>query len=180
MATTTKTKVRALQSIESDGRRRVVIEGITPQVDGGRFPAKRTVGDQVRVEADIFTDGHDAIAAFLLARREGSGEWTEIPMQPLVNDRWFAAFRVGELGRYGFKVQGWVDHFETWRRDLLKRIAAESDAPVDYLIGAELVDAAATRATGADHVWLHERAAGAAIRQGAGHAAHPCHRSDVA
>ena len=111
----------------SDGRRRVIIEGITPQVDCGRFPAKRTVGDQVRVEADVFTDGHDAIAASLLARREGSKEWTEIPMKPLVNDRWEAAFRVGELGRYGYKVQGWVDHFETWRRDLLKRIKAESD-----------------------------------------------------
>jgi starch synthase (maltosyl-transferring) len=142
-----------------DGRRRVVIEGITPQVEAGRFPAKRTIGDQVRVEADIFTDGHDAVAASLRAHREGSSEWTEIPMQPLVNDRWFATFRVGELGRYGFKVQGWVDHFETWRRDLLKRIAAESDALVDYLIGAELVDAAATRATGADHEWLNERAA---------------------
>jgi starch synthase (maltosyl-transferring) len=142
-----------------DGRRRVVIEGITPQVEAGRFPAKRTIGDKVRVEADIFTDGHDAVAASLRAHREGSSEWTEIPMQPLVNDRWFATFRVGELGRYGFKVQGWVDHFETWRRDLLKRIAAESDALVDYLIGAELVDAAATRATGADHEWLNERAA---------------------
>src|ERR1035441_4764571 len=142
-----------------DGLRRVVIEGISPAVDCGRFPAKRTVGDQVRVEADIFTDGHDAIAASLLARREGSSAWTEIPMQPLVNDRWFATFRVGELGRYGFKVQGWVDHFETWRRDLLKRITAENDAVVDYLIGAELVAAAATRATGADHGWLNERAA---------------------
>jgi starch synthase (maltosyl-transferring) len=144
---------------ELNGRRRVVIEGITPQVDAGRFPAKRTVGDQVRVEADIFTDGHDAIAASLLARREGSNEWIEIPMQALVNDRWFATFRVGQLGRYGFKVQSWVDHFETWHRDLLKRIGAESDALVDYLIGAELVDAAAERATGADHAWLSDRAA---------------------
>ena len=147
---------------EMNGRRRVVIEGITPQVDGGRFPAKRTVGDQVRVEADIFTDGHDAIAASLLAHRDGSDKWTEIPMQPIVNDRWFAAFRVGELGRYGFKVRGWVDHFETWHRDLLKRIAAESDALLDYLIGADLVDAAASRATSADHAsdraWLNERA----------------------
>ena len=49
-----------------------MIEGITPEVDGGRFPAKRTVGDEVRVEADIFTDGHDAIAASLIAHREGS------------------------------------------------------------------------------------------------------------
>src|SRR5579859_5807540 len=143
----------------SDGRRRVIIEGITPQVDCGRSPAKRTVGDQVRVEADIFTDGHDAISASLLAHRDGSEEWTEIPMKPLVNDRWEAAFRVSELGRYGFKVQGWVDHFETWRRDLLKRIKAESDTSVDYLIGAELVKQAAERAIGGDQLWLRERAA---------------------
>jgi starch synthase (maltosyl-transferring) len=142
---------------ESDGRRRVVIEGITPEVDGGRFPAKRTVGDLVRVEADIFTDGHDAIAAALFVHREGSDEWTEIPMQSLVNDRWTASFGVGELGRYGFKVLGWIDHFETWRRDLLKRIAAESDTLVDYLIGADLVSDAAKRATGADAKWLRDR-----------------------
>ena len=141
-----------------DGRRRVVIESITPAVDCGRFPAKRTVGDQVRVEADIFTDGHDAIGASLLAHREGSDEWTEIPMRPMVNDRWEGAFRVSDLGRYGFKVQAWVDHFETWRRDLLKRIKAESDTPVDYLIGADLVAEAADRAVGGDAVWLEDRA----------------------
>jgi len=143
----------------SGGRSRVIIEGITPQVDCGRFPAKRTVGDQVRVEADVFTDGHDAIAASVLARREGSKEWIEIPMKALVNDRWEGEFRVGELGRYTFKVQGWVDHFETWRRDLLKRIKAESDTSLDYRIGAELVAEAATRATGGDALWLKERAA---------------------
>jgi len=144
---------------QSDGRRRVVIEGISPEVDGGRFPAKRTVNDQVRVEADIFTDGHDSIAAAILVHREGSSEWTEIPMKPLGNDRWTAAFRVKEIGRYGFKVQGWIDHFETWSRDLLKRIKAESDAPVDYLIGADLIDAAAARASAEDAQWLTQRAA---------------------
>jgi starch synthase (maltosyl-transferring) len=141
---------------QDDGRKRVVIEGVSPAVDGGQFPAKRTVGDQVRVEADIFTDGHDAIAASLLACREGSRQWSEIPMQPMGpgTDRWTATFRVAELGRYAFKVQGWVDHFETWHRDLLKRIKAESDAPVDYLIGADIVAAAASRAEGADARWL--------------------------
>lgn len=141
-----------------DGRRRVVIESITPAVDGGRFPAKRTVGDLVRVEADIFTDGHDSIAASLLARREGAAKWVELPMQPLVNDRWFAAFHVAELGRYQYKVQGWVDHFETWRRDLLKRIEANTDTLVDYRIGANLISAAAKRARGADASWLRQRA----------------------
>jgi starch synthase (maltosyl-transferring) len=145
---------------EQDGRRRVIIEGITPAVDGGRFPAKRTVGDQVRVEADIFTDGHDEIAASLLARREGTKKWIEIPLLPLGNgsDRWAATFHVSEIGRYSVKVQGWVDHFETWHRDLLKRILAGTDALVDYLIGAELALAAAQRATGADRTWLSKHA----------------------
>jgi starch synthase (maltosyl-transferring) len=145
---------------KEDGRKRVIIEAISPAVDGGRFPAKRTVGDLVRVESDIFTDGHDAIAASILAHREGSSQWIEIPMRAIVNgnDRWTGVFRVAEVGRYGFKVLGWVDHFETWHRDLLKRIAAESDAPVDYLIGADLVAAAAERATAVDAAWLKERA----------------------
>src|ERR1035437_6655457 len=147
-----------MNDIQPDGRKRVVIEGISPEVDCGRFPAKRTVGDLVHVEADVFTDGHDAIAASVLTHRENSGQWIEIPMRPLVNDRWTASFRVGRIGRYGVKVQGWVDHFESWRRDLLKRIAAEPDAPVDYLIGADLVTAAAARATGADAAWLLKRA----------------------
>ncbi len=85
---------------QRDGRRRVIIEGVSPEVDAGRFPAKRTVGDAVRVEADIFTDGHDAIAAVLLSRHEKSSSWTEHPMTALVNDRWFGEFRVTELGRY--------------------------------------------------------------------------------
>ncbi len=147
---------------DAEGRRRVIVEGIAPEVDGGRFPAKRAAGDQVNVEADIFTDGHDAVAASLLVHRESSEEWTEIPMQPLVNDRWRATFRVGEPGRFGFKVQGWVDHFETWHRDLLKRIAAESDTLLDYQIGAELIAAAANRAKAAsalsDAEFLRDRA----------------------
>jgi len=64
---------------QEDGRKRVVVEGVSPVVDGGRFPVKRTVGDHVQVEADIFTDGHDAIAAALLARREGTGSGPRFP-----------------------------------------------------------------------------------------------------
>ena len=149
-------------TLPTEGRNRVVIEGLAPEVDAGRFPAKRTVGDQVRVEADIFTDGHDSIAAAILVHRENSPEWTEIPMRPLVNDRWTAAFRVKEIGRYSFKVQGWIDHFETWRRDLIKRIAADSDTLVDYLIGADLIEAASVRAaelgSATDAKWLKQRA----------------------
>src|SRR2546430_2903532 len=86
------------QELPADGRTRVVIEGIAPEVDGGRFPAKRTVGDIVRVEADIFTDGHDSISAALLYRHEDMQGWLESPMQALVNDRWAGEFTVQQLG----------------------------------------------------------------------------------
>ena len=148
----------AFKPPKQDGRKRVIIEGVSPEVDGGRFPAKRTVGDLVRVEADIFTDGHDSISAVLLFRHENSPDWIERPMQALVNDRWFGEFPVTELGRYRYTIHAWVDHWETWRRDLTKRIAAETDAPVDYLIGAELIKHAAVRAHSSDKKWLQEQA----------------------
>jgi starch synthase (maltosyl-transferring) len=143
---------------ERDGRRRVVIEGVSPEIDGGRFPAKRTVGDVVRVDADIFTDGHDAIAAVVRFRPEDESEWQERGMTALVNDRWFGEFPVTQLGRYRFIIHGWVDHWETWRRDLLKRIQANGDTPLDYVIGAEHIEAAMARAKGADRAWLAQEA----------------------
>ncbi len=141
-----------------DGRRRVMIEGISPEVDGGRFPAKRTVGDLVRLEADLFADGHDGIAAVVRFRHEKSPEWNEARMRPLVNDRWTAEFPVEQLGRYRYTVHAWIDHWETWRRDLLKRIQADTDTPVDYLIGADLIEAAGARAALADNARLQENA----------------------
>ena len=135
-----------LRTHTTDGRVRVIIEAVSPEVDGGRFPAKRSIGDKVLVEADIFTDGHDSIAAVLLFKHANETAWHETPLLPLVNDRWHSEFTVAELGRYSFTVHAWVDHWETWRRDLQKRIKADTDTPVDFLIGADLIQAAALRA----------------------------------
>ena len=150
----------------TEGRSRVVIDGVTPRVDHGEFPIKRIVGDTVVVEAVAYADGHDALACVLLHRREVDTEWTEAPMERLVNDRWRAAFTVPEIGRYRYAVMAWVDHFATWSRDLAKRLAAGADADVavDLLIGAALVEAAAGRATGGDARRLSEIAG--AIRAG--------------
>lgn len=147
-----------VQVLPREGRSRVLIERVTPSVDNGRFPAKRIVGDLVSVEADIFADGHDTLAALLLSKHESAAEWSEQRMRPDMNDRWSGDFFVPELGRYVFTIHGWVDHFETWRRDLLKRIQANTDTDVDYQIGADLIEQAATRATGPDAQWLRDRA----------------------
>ena len=129
-----------------DGRRRVVIEAVMPEVDGGRFPAKRTVGETVTVEADIFADGHDALAAVLRYRRQASPSWTETPMTVLMNDRWRAEFPVTEIGCYLFTVEGWVDPFETWTRQLAKRIQAGQDIAGELEAGARMIEQAAARA----------------------------------
>lgn len=143
---------------QPDGRKRAIIEGVSPEIDGGRFPIKRTIGDTVQVEADIFTDGHDSLAAVLLYRPESSPDWISRPMRALVNDRWTGDFTVSSLGRYRYTIQAWVDHWETWRRDLLKRIAADTDTSVDYLIGANLIGEAAERSAGPDRHWLEQQA----------------------
>lgn len=140
-------------------RNRVVIEGVRPEIDCGRFPIKRVKGDVVEVEADVFADGHDDIRCCVLYRREGEREWKEVPMEAVGNDRWRGEFPVSE-GRYRYTLEGWVDHFGTWRRDLKKRIAAGQDGRVEALAGAELVEEAARRAEGADRERLTEWAAG--------------------
>ncbi len=132
---------------DREGRWRVVIEGVEPEIDGGRFAIKRSVGEEVVVEADIFTDGHDALSAVLLYRRERDPQWTEVPMEFLVNDRWRGSFRVTELGRYRYSVMAWVDHFKAWRRDLAKKAEAGQEVLVDLLAGARLIEEAARRAS---------------------------------
>jgi starch synthase (maltosyl-transferring) len=134
---------------ELDGRRRVIIEGVAPAVDGGLFPAKRVAGDVVAAEADIFADGHDLISAVVFHRHERTSQWTEVRMRPLVNDRWTADFRVEELGFHHFRVEAWIDHFLTWHRDLKKRVdggATDDELAVQLLIGAGYIRDAAQRA----------------------------------
>jgi starch synthase (maltosyl-transferring) len=151
-----------------EGRQRVVIEGVEPEIDGGQYPIKRTVGEKVVVEADAFTDGHDLISCLLLWRPAGTSSekkgqsskasrgsrsspaWQETPMQPLVNDRWRGEFSVNQVGRYQYTIMGWVDPFKTWRYDLKKRVAAGQDVSVDLLIGANLIEETSHNARGLD------------------------------
>ena len=142
-------------TISDQGRSRVVIENVKPEIDCGRFPAKRTVGESMTVEADIFADGHDALSALLLYRKDGVSRWTDIPMQPLVNDRWRGAFEVQEIGDHYYTVQAWVDRFKTWRQGLAKKVEAAQDVAVDLLAGAEIVELAAMRAAAEDRKSLN-------------------------
>jgi starch synthase (maltosyl-transferring) len=136
--------------LPEDARRRVVIEGVTPDVDGGRYPVKRTPGEVVVVEADIFADGHDRVSALLRSRRVQDSQphpWRDVWMEPLDNDRWRASFVVDEVGWYEYEIEAWVDHFASWRHGLERWLKARQDVASELLEGAAMLRAAAARAT---------------------------------
>lgn len=135
---------------DREDRQRVTIEGVEPEIDGGRCPIKRVIGEQVVVEADVFGDGHDALAGVLLYRREADPTWSEVALEFLNNDRWQARFVVTELGRYRYTLMAWIDQFTTWYRDLGKRLEAGQDVSIDLLLGATLIKEASARAAGDD------------------------------
>ncbi len=108
-------------------------------MDGGRYPVKRVVGEQVVVRADVFADGHDAVVAELLYKFSSDKQWKRVPMEFHHNDHWMAAFTVEKLGRYQYTVRGWTDPFLTWQRDLEKRQEAGQDIAIDLRIGSQLL-----------------------------------------
>ncbi|WP_260735357.1 alpha-1,4-glucan--maltose-1-phosphate maltosyltransferase [Tunturiibacter lichenicola] len=147
-----------------EGRKRVVIEEVSPQVDGGRYPAKRTLDDVVTVTAAVFGDGHDHVSGRLLYRHSSKTEWHSTPLVPRTNDLWSAAFTADELGDWLFTIEGWVDHFDTWSSDLQKRIDAQpvagsQDVALALRSGALLLEQIAQRAAGSDSKLLAETAA---------------------
>ena len=126
---------------------RVVVEAVRPVVDGGDFPAKSPLGEPLSIDADVFADGHDVVAAALCWRRvspDGARRpWHETAMVGVGNDRFTATITPDELGRLEYDVVGWIDHLETWRRDTVKKLDAGLDVSSELLAGIRLVDEAA-------------------------------------
>ena len=154
-----------------EGRKRVVIEEVEPQIDCGRYPAKRILGDTVTVTAAVFGDGHDHVSGRLLYRHSSEADWRSTPLSPLTNDLWSASFTVDALGHWLYTLEAWVDHFDTWSADLQKRLdaqpipggtnpaAAPQDIPLALRSGALLLEQAAKRAEGTDSKRLADEAA---------------------
>ncbi len=125
---------------------RVVIEDVWPEIDGGRHPVKRVVGDVLEVWADIFCDGHEGLAASVCYREARGRKWREAPMESVDNDRWRGSFTVDRNTRYVYTIEAWRDRFATWREDFLKKREAGQDLVLELVEGRELVRDAASRA----------------------------------
>ena len=136
----------------------VVIENLQPLLDGGDYPIKRIVGEDLAAEADIFKDGHDVVAAVLKWRVVGKRAWRETPMSFVDNDRWHGVCTLYDEAIHEYTVEAWTDTFRSWQREFAKKFEAGISAlQSEALEGAALVAAAARRARDqADRTRLEE------------------------
>jgi len=142
--------------MHDDGRKRVVIDYVGPQVDCGRFPIKRTVGETVTVAAHAFADGHDQIQVELFYRKSEQSEWAVRAMTYQVNDEWSGSFTVTELGSYLYTVRAWVYPFGTWQSGVRRKREAGQDVAAELRTGAAILRQTAQAAEPADAEKLEE------------------------
>jgi starch synthase (maltosyl-transferring) len=127
-------------------RRRVIISRLTPSVDAGAFAIKLIVGEPVPVEADVFADGHEKLAAQILVRAEGDAAWQSHPLTALPNDVWTGEVRFDRIGRHELVIEAWIDVWGGFVRDLARKLEAGVDLALDVREGRALVEAAALQA----------------------------------
>lgn len=123
----------------------VVVEGVYPELDCGRYPVKREVGDKLEVWADILKEGHDTIAAVVKYREKGASGWSEAPMQFYENDRWVGGFPLTQNTRYEYTIEAWLDEFETWRAEVGKKVDAGQNVELELIEGRRIVEDAYSR-----------------------------------
>ena len=121
-------------------RGNIVIERVSPRIEGGRYRPKAIAGDDVEVSADIFRDGPALLLAVVKHRGPSDGDWSEVPMRSLGDDRWAALWQPGEIGRHRYTIEAWTDHFGTWRRDLVRRIEAGQVVDLELEEGALMLE----------------------------------------
>ncbi len=119
---------------------RIQIEEVWPQLDCGRYPVKRSIGDSVDVWAAIFRDGHEVLGAAVRYRRPGGRHWLEVQMEQVEPDRWRGTLTPDACGRWCFAIGAWVDRFASWRRELARKVdAAQHDLSSELAEGALLL-----------------------------------------
>ncbi|MCS6843830.1 MAG: alpha-1,4-glucan--maltose-1-phosphate maltosyltransferase [Caldilineales bacterium] len=135
---------------------RVIIEAIKPQIDCGRFPIKRVVGEKVVVTADIYKEGHDVLAAVVKYRPVGAAEWQEAPMRFVDNDRWQGEFTVTQLGRYEYTIEGYAERYLSWVDEITKKNLPGANLTSELLEGVAVLRRSLPLAQGADQARLAE------------------------
>jgi starch synthase (maltosyl-transferring) len=119
---------------------RIRVENVRPQLDCGRFPVKRTVGERVEVSATVIRDGHDILGASVLYREAGKRRFEGAPLEPIGNDVFAGSFTVTSCGRWEYLVEAWSDRVATWRDELRRKVeAGQEDLAGELAEGEQLL-----------------------------------------
>ena len=138
---------------------RVIISNVNPEIEGGRFPVKRIIGDDLTVTANIFAEDYCVIACILKYRKIDSFQWHEVNMSPLNHDYWVGKFVPDNIGYYIYTIQAWIDEFLTWRQFLIERKAEKQDISIYHLkIFAEIISRSSLSASPPDSKKLNQAA----------------------
>ena len=119
---------------------RIVLDDLRPRTPSGAFPAKAAVGEAVTVSADIFTDGHNLLAASARSGKAGGEHGPDpVPLAHIGNDRWEATLRFEDSGAHEVVIEAWTDRYATWRRDTMVKAGAGQDLTTELVEGAQLL-----------------------------------------
>jgi starch synthase (maltosyl-transferring) len=125
----------------------VVIENIEPSINGGRYPVKRVIRQELKVSADVFKDGHNQISVLLKWRKVGKPDWHQTPMGPTENDRWEAICHFIENAPHEYTIEAWEDAFKSWQVEYAKKYGAGNvDLRTELDEGSIFAEKAAARA----------------------------------
>ena len=135
-------------------QKRVVIENVLPQLDGGQFFIKRILNQDISVTADVFSDGHDVMEAVVQFKHESDKKWSEMRMNQNPNDAFDATFKVEKQGYYSYFVEAWVDYALNWQYGIGKKIADNQHVKSELLEGIEYLKPLLTKVSAADKKYL--------------------------
>ena len=118
----------------------IVIDQLRPATPGGAGRPKTSVGEATPVQARIFRDGHDLLAARVSWRKVGGRKWTRSPLAQAVNDIWVGTIACTEVGPHEVIVEAWTDVFATWRKELRLKVGANQDVTTELEEGARILE----------------------------------------
>lgn len=123
---------------------RIPVTDVSPVIEGGRFPATAVPGEDIRVSATVFREGHDSLGVTAVLY-DPQGRETQRRLMTLVapgTDRYEAWLRPEYEGPWSFAVEGWSDLYDTWHHAAQIKLGVGQDVELMFQEAALLFDAA--------------------------------------
>ncbi|RJS46936.1 alpha-1,4-glucan--maltose-1-phosphate maltosyltransferase [Nocardioides cavernaquae] len=120
---------------------RIPVMDVFPVVDLGRRPAKATVGEPFPVRATVFREGHDKLAAEVVATDPDGARRSPLRMAPVAGavDRYEAWLTPDAEGPWTFEIHAWSDPWSTWKHAAGIKVPAGIDVDLMFAEAALLL-----------------------------------------